>query len=83
MYCRNVFFRKIWKLCRSLFSLGHLERRDAYNVLSLYLSFFSLTEGFGNVDASVEAEEFDVRAEREFWDEIKRGLVIEHYFSYQ
>lgn len=74
---RNVFFRKIWKLCRSLFSLGHLERRDAYNVLSLYLSFFSLTEGFGNVDASVKAEEFDVRAEREFWDEIKRGLVDE------
>ncbi|KAG6792092.1 hypothetical protein POTOM_001235 [Populus tomentosa] len=74
---RNVFFRKIWKLCRSLFSLGHLERRDAYNVLSLYLSFFSLTEGFGNVDASVKAEEFDVRAEKEFWDEIKRGLVDE------
>ncbi|KAJ6342279.1 hypothetical protein OIU77_023429 [Salix suchowensis] len=72
---RNVFFRKIWKLCRSLFCLGHLERRDAYNVLSLYLSFFSSTEGFGNADANVKAEEFDVRAEREFWDEIKRGLV--------
>ncbi|KAB5573980.1 hypothetical protein DKX38_001174 [Salix brachista] len=72
---RNVFFRKIWKLCRSLFCLGHLERRDAYNVLSLYLSFFSSTEGFGNADANAKAEEFDVRAEREFWDEIKRGLV--------
>ncbi|KAF9689746.1 hypothetical protein SADUNF_Sadunf01G0124300 [Salix dunnii] len=72
---RNVFFRKIWKLCRSLFSLGHLERRDAYNVLSLYLSFFSSTKGFGNANANVKAEEFDVRAEKEFWDEIKRGLV--------
>ncbi len=28
-------------------------------------------------DASVRAEEFDMRAEKEFWDEIKRGLVIE------
>lgn len=65
---------KIWNCCRALFSLGPLERRDAYNVLSLYLYFFPCTE-----ECEV-AEEFDIRAEKEFWDEIKRGLVLELYF---
>lgn len=80
MYSRNLFFRKIWKRCRSLFSLGALERRDAYNILSLYLSFFSCTEGCGIADESVRGEEFDVRAERDFWDEMKKGLVFDLYF---
>lgn len=66
---RKSFLMKIWNCCRALFSLGPLERRDAYNVLSLYLSFFPCTE------ESEDAEEFDIRAEKEFWDEIKRGLV--------
>ena len=65
---------KVWNCCRALFSLGPLERRDAYNVLSLYLSFFPCTE------EGEDAEEFDIRAEKEFWDEIKRGLVFELYF---
>ncbi|XP_050228591.1 uncharacterized protein LOC126677835 [Mercurialis annua] len=72
---RNLFFRKLWKCCRSLFSQGPLERRDAYHVLSLFLSFFSYMEGCANADASVRVEEFDIRAERELWDEIKKGLV--------
>ncbi|KAL4602312.1 hypothetical protein ACB092_10G044100 [Castanea dentata] len=66
---RKSFLMKIWNCCRALFSLGPLERRDAYNVLSLYLSFFPCTE------ECEDAEEFDIRAEKEFWDEIKRGLV--------
>lgn len=28
---------------------------------------------------SHEVEEFDIRTRKEFWDEIKRGLVFEHY----
>ncbi|XP_065856837.1 uncharacterized protein [Euphorbia lathyris] len=74
---RNLFFRKIWKCCKLLFSLGPLERRDAYCILSLYLSFFYRVEGSENADSIDSPEEFDVRDEREFWDEIKRGLVDE------
>ncbi|KAJ0047909.1 hypothetical protein Pint_15756 [Pistacia integerrima] len=74
---RNSFLKKIWNCCRTLFTLGPLERRDAYSVLSLYLSFFSCTEGPENPDVSVRVEEFDITAERELWDEIKRGLVDE------
>lgn len=76
MAYRNSFLKKIWNCCRTLFTLGLLERRDAYSVLSLYLSFFSCTEGPENPDVRVRVEEFDITAEREFWDEIKRGLVI-------
>lgn len=78
---RNLFFRKIWECCKLLFSLGPLERRDAYCVLSLYLSFFYGVEGPENADSINRAEEFDVRDEREFWDEIKRGLVCLYNFS--
>ncbi|KDP39960.1 hypothetical protein JCGZ_03491 [Jatropha curcas] len=74
---RHIFSKKIWNCCKSLLSCGPLERRDAYCVLSLYLSFLSRVERCQNADASVRAEEFDVRAEREFWVEIKRGLVDE------
>ncbi|XP_043715500.1 uncharacterized protein LOC122663896 isoform X2 [Telopea speciosissima] len=68
----EYFFRKVWKCCRRLFSLGPLERKDAYNVLSLYISFN--TERC-DVVSNNGAEEFDVRSDQEFWDEIKRGLV--------
>lgn len=75
---------KIWKCCRTLFSLGTVERRDAFGVLSLYLSFFPFTEKNGDSDTGDEVEHFDIRAETEFWDEIKRGLVLEnyHFISY-
>ncbi|KAJ8763861.1 hypothetical protein K2173_003643 [Erythroxylum novogranatense] len=72
---RNLFCRKIWKCCRSLFSLGPLERRDAYCVLSLYLSFTPCGEGRENANGNVA--EIDLKIEREFWSEIKRGLVDE------
>ncbi|KAI7987820.1 putative methyltransferase TARBP1 [Camellia lanceoleosa] len=71
---RKHFFEKIWPCCRTLFSMGPLERRDSYNVLSLYFSFFSCTDGCDNDDASDREEGFDIRAEKEFWDEIKKGL---------
>lgn len=72
---RTCFLKEIWSCCKALFSLGTLERRDAYTVLSLYLSYFSSTEGCEDVNASDKAKEFDIRAESEFWGEIKRGLV--------
>ncbi|KAK4844740.1 hypothetical protein QYF36_023863 [Acer negundo] len=74
---RNHFFKRIWNCCKTLFSLGSLERRDAYSVLSLYLSSFSYSEGSETADRSDRAEEFDVSAEKEFWVEMKRGLVDE------
>jgi len=55
-----------------------MERRDAYTVLSLYSSYSSCTEGSQNSDKSDRGEEFDIGAEKEFWGEIKRGLVRAH-----
>ncbi|KAF5477643.1 hypothetical protein F2P56_004263 [Juglans regia] len=72
---RKSFLEKIWKCCRTLFSLGPLERRDAYNVLSMYFSSLPCTEQCDVADTSMSEEEFDIRSEKEFWDEIKRGLV--------
>ncbi|GLT91144.1 hypothetical protein SLE2022_090460 [Rubroshorea leprosula] len=74
IFTRNSFFKEIWACCRALFSLGSLERRDAYGVLSLYLSFFSCSEISGKCYMS-DGEEFDIKTEKEFWNEIKRGLV--------
>lgn len=67
---------KIWNCCKTLFSLGSLERRDGYTMLSLCLSFFSSINGCNNTDIGVAEEVFDLRSEMEFWDEIKRGLVF-------
>lgn len=66
---------KIWKCCKLLFSLGSLERRDAYDILSLYLSFPSPIDEHEVVNVGGRDETFDLRADQEFWDEIKRGLV--------
>ncbi|XP_059657675.1 uncharacterized protein LOC132304137 isoform X2 [Cornus florida] len=72
---RNHLFTEIWKCCRILFSLGPLERKDAYGVLSLHLSFFSYISGCEDVGMGERDGGFDLRAEKEFWEEIKRGLV--------
>ncbi|XP_048131853.1 uncharacterized protein LOC115743146 isoform X2 [Rhodamnia argentea] len=77
---RRLFSEKIWKCCRTLFFLGYLERRDAYRVLSLYLSFSACTEKSGHGDTDGEDREFDIRGEKEFWDEMKRGLVDKEGF---
>lgn len=64
----------IWNSCISLFSLGHVERLDAYNILSSYFSTLKL----GHRDAVLGADEvqnFDLRNVNEFWDELRRGLV--------
>ncbi|XP_038906254.1 uncharacterized protein LOC120092116 isoform X2 [Benincasa hispida] len=72
---RNRFLMKIWKCCKKLFSFGTLERRDAYRILSLYLCFFPHNEELGGAGMCDDGEEFDIRADKDFWDEIKRGLV--------
>lgn len=74
---REQFFIKLWKCCRTLFSIGPSERREAYNVLSLYFSFLPHIEELENSDTICRMEKFDIRSEKEFWDEIKRGLVLE------
>ncbi|GFP96490.1 hypothetical protein PHJA_001793100 [Phtheirospermum japonicum] len=72
---RNDFFMKIWKCCKLLFSMGSLERRDAYSILTLYLCFSSQTDETGDVNVGGRVETFDLRVDQEFWDEIKRGLL--------
>ncbi|CAI8609508.1 unnamed protein product [Vicia faba] len=74
---RAHFFMKIWNCCKTLFSMGPLERREGYNTLSLYFSFSWLAEEYeiSDSDTVIQTEEFDIRAEKEFWDEIKMGLV--------
>ena len=58
-----------------LFSLGPAERRDAYGIISLYLSYFSCDDRFQE-DMVDRAAGFDMGADKEFWGEIKRGLVL-------
>lgn len=71
---------KIWKCCKLLFSMGSVERRDAYDILSLYLSWPSPIE---HEDVLVDEKEqtFDLRADQEFWDELKSGLVNGPFFQ--
>lgn len=59
-----------------LFSLGNVERRDAYCVLSLCLSLSPCVAEFGHAEMSGHAGEFGIRDDKEFWDEVKRGLVM-------
>ncbi|XP_068650315.1 uncharacterized protein [Aristolochia californica] len=72
VFSRDYFFKKIWMSCRSLFSLSPLERQSAYSLLSLCLSFH--VDECGESDKN-GGEDFDIREEREFWEEILRGLI--------
>ncbi|XP_074269533.1 uncharacterized protein LOC141592672 [Silene latifolia] len=76
---RQYFFMNLWKSARMLFGLGSAERRDAYGIISLYLSYFSCVSGH-QVDMGDRAEVFDIKAEKDFWDEMKRGLVDKESF---
>lgn len=72
---------KIWKCCKILFMLGPLERRDAYDILSLYLSFPSPIDEENDLDVGGGEESFDLRRDNLFWDEMKRGLVNGQFFN--
>ncbi|KAJ9556344.1 hypothetical protein OSB04_010958 [Centaurea solstitialis] len=71
---RKTFFTKIWKCCKNLFLMGSSERRDAYTVLSLYISNSSKSDGCKDDPTNGDGV-FDLRADKEFWDEMKKGLV--------
>ncbi|KAL1536409.1 tRNA (guanosine(18)-2'-O)-methyltransferase [Salvia divinorum] len=72
---REDNFVKIWKCCKLLFVLGSLERRDAYDILSLYFSLPSPADGHKDLDIGGREGKFDLRDDQTFWDEIKRGLL--------
>ncbi|XP_010439980.1 PREDICTED: uncharacterized protein LOC104723330 isoform X2 [Camelina sativa] len=74
---RNGFKKRIWECCKKLFSVGPMERRDAYSVLSLCLSTGSWTDETESFVSEKDPVEFDFRSEQEFWDEIKKGLVVD------
>ncbi|KFK23549.1 hypothetical protein AALP_AAs66918U001300 [Arabis alpina] len=78
MLSENGFKKRIWECCKKLFSVGPIERRDAYSVLSLCLSSGSWTDGTtGSFVTGKDPVEFDLRSEQEFWDEIKKGLIVD------
>lgn len=60
--------------CKRLFPLGLPERRDAYAMLSLYLSS-SCGIKSEDGDTNGRGETFYLRGDKELWDELKRGLV--------
>ncbi|WOL09568.1 hypothetical protein Cni_G18321 [Canna indica] len=72
---RAHFSEELWKCCSSLFTLGHLERLDAFTILSLYFSTFYETKEFDKLSANDTNEVLDVIAKEEFWEEIRKGLV--------
>ncbi|XP_023635654.1 uncharacterized protein LOC17880577 isoform X1 [Capsella rubella] len=74
---RNGFKKRIWECCKKLFSVGSMERRDAYSVLSLCLSTGSWADETESLVSQKDPVEFDFRSEHEFWDEIKKGLVVD------
>ncbi|KAK1407772.1 hypothetical protein QVD17_39399 [Tagetes erecta] len=71
---RKNFFANIWKCCKNLFLMGPSERTDAYTILSLYVSYYSKSEVCGDDSVSGDVT-YDLRADKEFWDEMKKGLV--------
>lgn len=76
---RKLFIEKVWKCCKKLLCQGHLERRDAFHLLSLLFSFYACEEDQYHKSRSGREEEFDIREDKVFWDEIKRGLVLDFY----
>ncbi|EPS74154.1 hypothetical protein M569_00595, partial [Genlisea aurea] len=69
---RMGFHMKIWNCCKILFSLGSSERKDAYDVLSLCLSFSFAADEVVNGSSDLD---FDLKADLDFWNEIRRGLL--------
>ncbi|PUZ43320.1 hypothetical protein GQ55_9G652300 [Panicum hallii var. hallii] len=76
---RFGFLECIWDSCISLFSLGCGERLDAYNILSLYFSTLKLGHEVAVLGAD-KLQEFDLRNVREFWNQLRKGLVDKDSF---
>lgn len=78
MVSRAGFFLKIWECCETLFSLGSVERRDAYNILSLQLSVSACYDCNDMTDNTIRGvQDFEMRTKKEFWKQIKNGLASE------
>ncbi|XP_072962129.1 uncharacterized protein [Typha angustifolia] len=73
---RFSFLKDIWECCTSLFSFGHVERLDAFNLLSSYFSFH--TEKCEILRKGDNYDNFDITKVKEFWEEIRKGLVDKH-----
>ncbi|RLN39238.1 uncharacterized protein C2845_PM01G00170 [Panicum miliaceum] len=76
---RFGFLECIWDSCISLFSLGCGERLDAYNILSLYFSTLKSGHQVAVLGAD-KLQEFDLRNVREFWNQLRKGLVDKDSF---
>ncbi|KAH0448169.1 hypothetical protein IEQ34_021969 [Dendrobium chrysotoxum] len=72
---RAHFLEKMWNCCSSLFQLGHLERRDAYRILSSYFSSFYESDGHEKFAEINIDEEFDLRGNEMLWKQVQIGLV--------
>lgn len=76
---RVLVMQKVWSCCKCLFSQGSLERRDAYTALSAFVEFM-LSSFHDKLEVSgdkIGSNGFDVRSEKEFWEELRAGLVDE------
>lgn len=71
---RVSFSKELWNSCSTLFGLGHLERLDAFSILSIYFSIFFDNDKFDN-QSSENTKLFEAIERKEFWEEICKGLV--------
>ncbi|KAH8973917.1 hypothetical protein BDL97_01G073400 [Sphagnum fallax] len=82
---RILIAQEIWQCCKALFMHGALQRRDAYMILSVFAELFFPCVQFTLENSSspatdqtpwkFSAENFDIRDDPLFWDELKAGLV--------
>lgn len=69
--------QKVWSCCKCLFSQGSLQHRYAYTTLSAFVEFM-LSSFHDKLEFSgdeIGSNVFDVRSEKEFWEELRAGLV--------
>lgn len=72
---RAHFLENMWNCCSTLFQRGHLERRDAYRILSSYFSSFYESGGHEKLAEINIDEEFDLRGNAILWEQVQIGLV--------
>ncbi|KAH9305250.1 hypothetical protein KI387_009654, partial [Taxus chinensis] len=76
---RLIVMQKVWSSCKSMFSQGSLKCCDGYAALSLVLKFMlpSVNDGGEHFEDTNTSKMFDVRAEKDFWEYLRAGLVDE------
>lgn len=80
---RVLVMQKVWSCLKCLFSQGSLQRQDAYTALSLFVEFMlsSFHDKLGFSGDEICSNVFDVRSEKEFWEELRAGLVDEEHLT--